>query len=276
MKAVEFHPGELGYAFSYAQVEQIIGWGIKPFQPNAKSLEEAQEFFDTGEQRLLELNRLVNGKDNGLRFEDNTAKAILTLVNPTLVLAAERRVGTDALRRMTVHISPSDIVGLNQRSDGMFEITRYANLSAAAAACAGFCGAALDPFEDDARIDTRKEFLTKLRDYAHTGKTKAAAKAMMAVGMSASNAASATRAMAEPAAIGMLTVYYCAANRVKQAEPFSVLTNKDAETWVVFPPASLEAPMTLERSSITALAARISVGAMARMAILGKSETADT
>lgn len=100
---------------------------------------------------------------------------------------------------------------------------------------------------------------------ATSGQTDLALSNLVELGATSSDAASIVRAMAEPTASGMLSVLYCADNIARSAVPFSVMTNADDETWILFPPGSLEGPMILEQSSVSALTARVVVGVVARL-----------
>jgi hypothetical protein len=190
--------------------------------------------------------------------------AILSLASPGLVLLAERRAG-EGVRRLTVHAAGDDFVGLTRRPDGMFELTRYADLTAAAGACASFAGAALAPAGSEARIEAGREVLSRLDRLAGEGREDEAAAALVELGAPEADARPAVLAMTRPAAAGVLSVLYCANNEVRDAETFSVMTDAQERTWIVFPPASLDAPMVLERSSVGALAARVAVGVAARL-----------
>jgi hypothetical protein len=152
MASIKIHPSELAYAFSYAKTEQITGWGDKPFLPPADAEEQANWLID-GEERLARAGRLIGTSETGFNFAEEMSSIILTLVDPTVVLCAERKDG-EGLRRLTVHLAQDNLVGLMQHTDDMFEVTRYANLTAAAAACAAFLGAGMAPVENHARIDT--------------------------------------------------------------------------------------------------------------------------
>jgi hypothetical protein len=92
----------------------------------------------------------------------------------------------------------------------------------------------------------------------------AAGKALVLLGAEAADARSAVSSLVSPAAAGVVSVLYCRNNAVLDVETFSVMTNAQDQTWIAFPPASLEGPMVLERSSVAALASRIAVGVAAR------------
>ena len=60
---------------------------------------------------------------------------------------------------------------------------------------------------------------------------------------------------------------YCAGNAAQDTEIYAVLTNQAGESWVTFPPASIDGPVVLENTSVSALAARILVTVSARMVL---------
>ena len=140
MSTIEIHPSELAYAFSYARTTNILGWGQDPFLPSGEKDGDPKNWLSDGEARLLEAQRLTGDPETGLNFTDEITSAIMALIDPTLVLQAERKEG-DGLRRFTVHAKGGDYFGMSRRSDGTFSMTRYADLTAAAAACASFVGA---------------------------------------------------------------------------------------------------------------------------------------
>lgn len=262
MDRVDLHPSELGYAFSYSKTAEVIGWGGAPFLP-AEGDDPARWYAD-GEARLLAAGRLVGTVEDGLNFTDAMARAVLALANPAVVLLAQRKAG-EGMRTLTVHAAGSDLVALTRRSDGMFELTPHADLTAAAGACAGFVGAALAPPETETRIEADQRVVSRLVRLAGEGETRKVLAALVRLGATEAEAASALAALARPAAAGIVAVLYCAGNRVRDAETYSVLTTAEDRTWVVFPPAGLDGPMVLERSSAAALSARIAVAVAARL-----------
>lgn len=266
MSEQDLHPSELAYVFSWSKTEALVGWGSGPFKPDSDGPEALSEWLTQGAARLQARGHLVPDKDGVFTFDEAFTAGMLALIDPTIVLCAERKDGA-AVRRLTVHMADERIIGLMLRQDGFFDVTRYADLTAATAACAAFVGASLEKAQSDARIDTPMSFLSMLQDYTRTGKAKSAARALIEVGLSTRDAASATRALAEPVAAGMLKVFYCAGNEAKDVEVYNIRTNAENESWALFPPASLKAPVTLEASSLSELAARVSVAIVARMAI---------
>ncbi|MFL4472164.1 hypothetical protein ACERZ8_20600 [Tateyamaria armeniaca] len=261
MAPIHIHPSELAYAFAYAKVSNIIGWGDAPFLPDDP--DAMSEWVKEGGERLQASGRLFGDPDQGLNFTDEMTAAVLALVNPTIVLTSERKAGDD-VQRLTVHVSGSDFVGLIQRGDGMFEMTRYADFTAAAGACAAFVGATLDRLEAEARIETDHKTLATLHGSAGSRRDDVVA-AMVKLGLSDPDAGSAADAFAAPSTAGVLSVLYCAGNAVQEAEPLTVMTNADKDTWIIFPLAGLDGPMVLERSSVAALTARVSVTTAARV-----------
>lgn len=266
MSEQDLHPCELAYAFSFSKTEALVGWGSAPFQPENDTPDALAQWYRQGATLLQKRGHLIAADDGTFTFAEAFTAGILTLVDPTIVLCAERKDG-DVIRRMTVHMADDRIIGLMLRKDGFFDVTRYADLTAATAACAAFVGASIEKAQSDARIDTPMSFLSLLQEYTRSGKAKTAARALIEVGMSTADAASATRALAEPIAAGMFKVFYCARNEAQDVEVYNIRTNSSNQSWVLFPPASLEAPVTLEASSLSELAARVSVAIVARMAL---------
>ncbi|WP_171179371.1 hypothetical protein [Ruegeria sp. HKCCD8929] len=258
------HPSELAYAFSFTRAERIIGWDQDYFLPEDNAATDTAHWLAEGESRLHEADRLIGSPEAGLNFTDEMSSAVLALVDPSLVLLAERKEG-EGVRRLSVHAAGADFIGLTRRPDGLFDLTRYADLTAAAGACAGFLGAALVPLSHQVRIEASYETFADLRQSAASGETDKVVTALTALGASKPDAKSFAEALAQPASAGMLSVFYCANNEVQDAEPFTVMTNDDDQTWVLFPPASLDAPMILERSSVAAFTARVAVGVAARL-----------
>ncbi len=260
----DIHPSEFGYAFAFAKTEEIIGWGAEPFRPAGAGDGELADWLTEGEKRLVAAGRLVGAPETGLNFIDDIAQAILALVNPGIVLLAQRKSGS-GVRTQTVHVRGDDLVGLTRHPDGTFDLTRYADLPAAAGACAAFVGAALPPLDTEARIETDREALSALRRLAGNGQADQVVTALMQMGVGEPDARSATLALASPTAAGVASVLYCRNNVVEDTESFSAMTNAQDHTWIVFAPASLNGPMILERSSVAALTARIAVGIAARL-----------
>lgn len=261
MASIELHACELAYAFSYAKTEEIIGWGSAPFLPAEG--DDPASWYTQGEQRLRDAGRLVGTPQEGLNFNGAITADILALVNPSIVLMAERKDG-DALRRMTVFAATDTFVGMTRRANGMFELTHYADLTAAAGACAGFVGASFDALTSEARVETTHKILSTLRKSADA-RPADVANALGKLGLSEQDAQSALHALSAPSAAGVLSVLYCASNTVQDVEAITVMTNAQDHTWLVFAPGSLEGLMILERSSVAALTARVAVGVAARL-----------
>ena len=78
---------------------------------------------------------------------------------------------------------------------------------------------------------------------------------------------SAVAAFAKPAVSGVVSVMYCAGNVAQDVETYAALTNDAGESWVAFPPATSAGPFVLERTSVSALTARILVAVSARMVL---------
>lgn len=264
---IDVHPSELAYAFAFARATTVIGWRSELFRPSASADVGAKDWLTFGEARLTAEGRLIDTPGKGLNFTDDMASAILAIVNPGIVLLAQRK-ADDGVRTMTVHVVDDDLIGLTRNTGGMFEMERYADLSAAAAACASFVGAALAPMETEARIETDRERLSGLKRLAHDGLADDAVVELTALGLSAAAGRSAFAALSTPSASGVLSVLYCRNNNVEDAEAFSVITNGMDQTWIMFQPGSLDGPIILERSSAAALAARVAVGVVARLGLV--------
>ncbi|MEM6373499.1 MAG: hypothetical protein AAF727_12065 [Pseudomonadota bacterium] len=261
MATIDIHPAEFAYAFAYAKVQSIIGWGDTPFLPGDSA--DGAAWGAQGEALLRSAGRLVGEPETGLNFSDEMTAAIMALIDPGLVLSSERKAG-EGVRRLTVHAKRSDFIGLIQRDDGMFEMTRYTDLTAGAGACAAFAGASLAPLAGAVRVDVDHKTLVTLHKSARSRRDDVIA-ALVSLGFDGAHAASATDAFADPASSGLINVFYCAGNAVKDAEPISVMTTQEGQTWTIFPPASLDGPMVLECSSVAALTARIAVMTAARL-----------
>ncbi len=259
--AIAVHPSEFAYAFAFARAEAIIGWGKDPFQPEGA----VEGWLEGGERRLTAAGRLTGDPAAGLNFTDEMTSAVLALVNPDLVLMAQRKAG-EGVQRLTVHVSGDDFVGLTREADGMFDLTLYGDLAAAAVACSVFVGASEAPPDHEARVDTDRAAMDEVRRLAREGEIDEAATALAGLGLDKADARSAVRGLFSPRDAGVVSVLYCRNNAVLDAETFTVMTNAQDQTWIVFPPASLDGPMVLERSSAAALTARIVVGVAARQA----------
>ncbi|MEM7089360.1 MAG: hypothetical protein AAF496_07265, partial [Pseudomonadota bacterium] len=146
------HPSELAYAFSFTRTQRINGWDEDSFLPAGDAGTDPVTWLTEGETRLREAGRLVDGSEAGLNFTEQTSAAVLALVDPSLVMLAERKEG-EGVRKLTIHGAGTDFVGLSMREDGLFDMTQYADLTAAAGACSAFLGAALAPLDRDVRIE---------------------------------------------------------------------------------------------------------------------------
>ncbi|MEM9146090.1 MAG: hypothetical protein AAGC57_07800 [Pseudomonadota bacterium] len=266
MASIDLHPTELAYAFAYSKTEEVIGWGREPFLPTGRDTASGAAWYAEGEERLRAAERLLGNPDTGLRFSDAMTAAILALANPGVVLLAQRKAG-EGVKTLTIHAAGDTLVGLTRRSDGIFELSRYTDLTAAAGAGAGFVGATIAPLDREARVEANHQVLSKLRQLAKLGQTEKVLAAIAQLGASDTDAKSAILALTRPSVAGVLSVLYCASNRVEDAETFSVATNAHEHSWIVFPPADLAGPMVLERSSVAALAARVAVGVAARLGV---------
>jgi len=262
-ESIELHPAELAYVFSYLKAAKVVGWGAEPFRPRG----DEDEWFRTGRDRLQASGRLVPGKQPGRwRFAEAFVGATVALTDPQLVVLAQRREG-EGVRTLTVHVHDTDVIGLARRPDGTFELTRHPSFEAAVGAATTFAGAAPRPLERDVRIEANHAVLSKIHALADAGRVDKVVPALVRLGASEPDAKSAVLALARPSAAGAVSVLYCTANDVRDVETFSVLTNAHEHTWVVFPPADVDGPMVLERSSAGALSARVLVTIAARASL---------
>ncbi len=268
MTTIELHPSELAYVFSYSRTEAVIGWGSAPFLPAGEADGDLADWLDRGGARLAAAGRLTGTPETGLNFTDDMAQAVLALADPRIVLMGQHKAG-EGVRTLTVHVRGDDAIGLTRHPDGMFEMTRYADLTAAAGACAAFAGASLTPLDRDARAETDQDTLTALRQLARAGEAAELVAGLVRLGLEEPDARSVALGMSGPAAAGVVSVLYCQANAVSDAETFSVMTNGEDHTWIMFAPAGPDGPVILERSSVAALTARIAVGVLARVVPAG-------
>ncbi|KIN61132.1 hypothetical protein Z945_2117 [Sulfitobacter noctilucae] len=265
MTAIHLHPSELALLFSFAKVTEIVGWGDAPFQPGADGTGDMAAWYADGTARLKAAGRLVEKADKTVTFVPSLTEATLALVDPALVMMAERKEGSEGLRRLTVHLSDDALVGLTRQADGMFELTRYANLTAAAAACAAFLGTAPLPVTAGLKLETDMNNLRVMQTLADSGQQETALARLIDLGAPEAEAASLLNAMTAPSASGMLSLLYCADNVARNAQAYRVMTHAESDTWITTALGSPQGPMVIERSSITALTGRIMVTVAARM-----------
>ncbi len=259
---LELHPSELAYIFSYMHVGTVIGWGTEPFAP-PRGL--ADPWYTQGRDRLLRAGRLVPGKQPGRhRFSEPMLRIAKTLSDPQIVLLTQRK-HADGVRTLTVHVAGSSVVEMSLRADQDFSVLEHPTLAAAAGAAAAFAGAAREPVDEPARIEGNHKVFARIDQLADEGRAESALPALMKLGAGERQARSALRSFARPAASAVISLMYCAANAVQDAEVYTLLTNEAGESWVLFPPAAADGPVVLERTSIGALAARILVTVSARM-----------
>ena len=261
------HPSELAYAFAYARTEAVIGWNDAVWQPTEDTAQAREDWLKGGEAKLVEAGRLTGDPETGLNFTDEMSSLVLALANPSLVLLAERK-SDGGVRKMTVHASGDDVYAMSRRQDGGLDVTRHADLMAAAGACAGFVGASLDPIADGPRVEATDAVFAKIQQ-AGAVQPQKAGDALQKLGLADAAARSAIQALVSPAASGVLSTFYCANNAVQDAEVLTVLTNSDDETWLLHFPADAEGPMVLEQSSASGLIARVVVEIAARRTPMG-------
>jgi hypothetical protein len=262
--APTMHPAELSYVFSYLKTGVVVGWGAEPF---AAPTTDADAWFETGRDRLTKSGRLVPGKQKGRhRFSDEVTRIAATLSDPQIVILTQRR-EVGGVRTMTHHLSGKVVVEATRRPDGDFAVLELPSLNAAAGASAAFVGAADDTPPSAVRIEANQKVFDRMRELAAKGAKETAAAALVKLGASPAAARSALAALGAPASGGVVSVLYCAANSVQDAETYTVLTSKAGESWVLFPPAAPDGPVVLERTSVASLAARILVAIATRAAL---------
>ncbi|KIN65092.1 hypothetical protein Z946_3992 [Sulfitobacter noctilucicola] len=271
MTAIRLHASELAYLFSYANTADIVGWGRDPFLPAATAQADPNKWYASGAERLAAANWLVEVPGEGATLDQALTEMVLALVDPALVFMSERK-AEDGVRRMTVHVKDDTLVGMVRHADGMFELTAYVDITAAAAASAAFLGTARLPVQAGTRIDTTLEHLNGINALASNGQPEKVIAGLEALGASTLDATSIASAMTSPVASGVLSILYCVENTARDAQPYSVMTNTDDETWIIFPPASLRGPMSIERSSLTALTGRVTISVAARLKMVQQSE----
>ncbi|MEM9250629.1 MAG: hypothetical protein AAGB05_18315 [Pseudomonadota bacterium] len=264
MTSFLLHPSELAYGLANARSAHVIGWGDARFLPAGATDADLDAWVDQGAERLLAAGGLTGTSDEGLNFAAPVAEIIMTLADPTLVLLVERKVG-DGMRRMTVHFANNTAFGMIRRADGMFEIVRYAELTAAAVACAAYLGMALSPVEAGTHLTSTFEGMKDIRTLAKADQIEAASSKLTEIGATTEEAASILEAMTAPRSSGGFSILYCAGNKALNAQSFSVMSNAEGETWSLFPQGSVNGPMILERSSVQALAGRVIVTIAAQL-----------
>lgn len=259
---ISIHPTELAYALSYVKANTLVGWGKEHFTPPAKT--SADAFFSEGMARLKRARRLLPGKQAGLfRFSADFSKLVLTLAESQIVLMTHRKEGK-AVRILTHHVAGAHVVELSLGKDGNFAAKEYPTFAGAAGAAAAFVGAAFAPVATRVRIEADPNAFARIK--ALTRKDPAAAAVgLVKLGAEKEAARSAVAALGKPAASGVISVLYCSCNLVQDTESYAVLTNSVGESWVILQPTSEDGPIAIERTSVSALVARILVGVSARM-----------
>lgn len=257
-----FHPAELAYILSYLKVNALIGWGADPFTPPRG---HANAFYADGLARLTRAKRLLPGKQPGRhRFSDEAARIAGTLADPQIVLVTHRKTGAGA-RILTHHVAGTNVVELSLGQDGNFQVVAYPSLAGAAGAAAAFVGAGAESVATPDRIEATQDIFVRIKAQAKKGPAKTAITGLTKLGATEAVARSVVAAFSKPAASGVVNVMYCAGNAVQDVETYAMLTNAAGESWAVFPPASADGPVVLERTSISALTARVLVAISARM-----------
>lgn len=255
------HPSELAYIFTYMKVGSVIGWGSELFAAPG----DPDAWADEGLQRLQASGRLVPGKQPGrYRFHEDFLDVATALSDPQVVLLAQRKEG-DGVRTLTHHIRDTEAIGLSLLPEGHFDLTPQPSFAAAAGAAAAFAGASPRPVDERVRIEANHKVLQRLDGMAEAGEIEPVIAALQKLGASEAEAKSAVLAFARPAASGVVSMLYCNANNVQDAEAYTVLTNEAAHSWLVFPPADADGPVVLERSSIASLTSRLVITIAARV-----------
>lgn len=257
-----YHPAELSYLFSYLRVQGIIGWGAEPFTPPQG---KADAFYGDGLARLQRNKRLVPGKQPGRhRFADATSKLGATLADPQIVLVTHRR-EKDNARQLTHHVAGTHVVELSRGAEGDFQVVEYPSLAGAAGAAAAFVGASDQPVTTPVRLEANVKVFARMKELVKQGKSQLAIPALTQLGAEPETARSIASAFGQPTASGVVSVMYCSGNVAQDADTYSVLTSGANESWLTFPPATADGPVVLERTSVSALAARILVGVSAKL-----------
>jgi len=268
-KTSYYHPTELAYVLSYMRVKSIIGWGPEPFTP-PPGLEDP--FYADGLARLQRTARLVPGKQPGrYRFAEETSQIAATLSDPSIVFVTHRKEG-DGVRIMTHHVAKTHVVELTLGKDGEFQVVEYDSLAGAAGAAAAFVGASMVPVEKPLQLLANEKVFKRIKELAK-GQAPLALAGLIKLGADEASARSIVAAFSAPLAAGVISVLYCVGNAAQDADVYSVVTNADDETWVLFPPETADGPVVLERSSVSALAARILVTVTARMVLPAEAAT---
>jgi hypothetical protein len=256
-----YRPSELAYLLSYLSVNTVIGWGAGPFTP-PKGGENG--FWDDAIARLTEAKRLLPGKQPGrYRFSDDAMRVANTLADPQIVIATNRKDG-ERVQTLTHHVAGTNIIELSLDKDGNFQVVEYPTLGGPAGAAAAFASASPKLVATPVRIEATQDIFSKIKSLAKAGDASATG-VLERLGASEAVTSSILSAFRAPAASGLISVMYCAGNAAQDTEVYSVLTSKAGESWVVFPPASINGPVVLENTSVSALAARILVTVSARM-----------
>lgn len=261
---IELHPAELAYGFANARAGAIIGWGKEPFLPAAG--DAAADWLAQGAQRLRESGRLTGSADAGFNLSGDMVRIILALASPSLVLLAQRKAG-DGMRLMTVHVRDDDYVGLSRRTDGLFEVSLYANLTSACAACASFVGAPLAERPFHTKVEIPPEAAAALLKAMAAGQAGDVAAQATRLGLPQSESGALAAALGAPASAGVVSALYIQGEAVADTDTYSVFAGTPDNCWVLVPLGGPEAPLVIERTSLAALAARIGVATIARLSV---------
>lgn len=262
MNPLRLHPSELGYIFSYLRVKGMIGWDAAAFQPPPG---KDDAFYGEGRDRLLKAGLILKGKQPGRhRFEPGFSATAVALTDPQIVLMTMRKEGAGA-RTVNHYLSGARVIEMRRDAEGFFHLTPVSAFAEAVGTAVTVAGAGTAGVAKPVRIEANQKVFNRLRDLARAGDFAKAVPGLVKLGADPDAAQSVLRAAGQPAAAGVVTLLYCAANSVKDAETYTVLTNAEGESWVLFPPAGADGPVVLERTSVAALAARILVSISARV-----------
>lgn len=256
------HSHELAYVLSYMKAGPVIGWPPDAFRPEAGK-EDA--YYGRGRDALLAQGLVRPGKQKGrYRFDDRLVAAAAVLANPQVVVMAQARVG-DGARVLTCHATGAGVVEMIHHEDGRYRLMERPSLAAAAGAAAAFVGTDAAAPAAPVRLEANQKVFNRVKELTRGGSAATVRPALVKLGATPAQADALVEAIARPARAGLVSVFYCAANRVSDAEVYSVFTAAQGGSWVVFPPADAAGPVVLEATGLAALSARILVAITTRL-----------
>ena len=256
------HSHELAYVLSYMKAGPVIGWPPEAFRPEPGH-EDA--YYGRGRDALLAQRLVRPGKQKGrYRFDDRLVAAAALLSNPQVVVVAQARAG-DGARVLTCHAGGTGVVEMTHHADGRYRLMERPSLAAAAGAAAAFVGTDSAPPAAPVRLEANQKVFNRIKELARGGSAASVRPALVKLGATPAQAESVIEAIARPARSGLVSVFYCAANRVNDAEVYSVFTAASGGSWVMFPPADAAGPVVLEATGLAALTARVLVAITTRL-----------